>query len=261
MQPLKLIKINSTGPLVKAWQFFLVGQNFYKDEVDGKFGPLTQQASIDFQKTHALQPDGVVGNKTFGIAMQLGFEGVEDIRKDKAGTGWPPKPSFNPLVNNAARQRLFGTFTYVHAPQPDNFEHIRVTNNWAKENIVPVTIPQIKQLTGGDKMEFHKLAASQLAKLWKDWQDEGLLYLVLSFNGSYVPRFIRGSTSVLSNHAFGTAFDINVAWNKLGAIPTLAGQRGSVRELVPIANENGFYWGGHFSRLDGMHFEVAKIIS
>jgi len=40
----------------------------------------------------------------------------------------------------------------------------------------------------------------------------------------------------------------------------LVGQKGCVRELVPIAHENGFYWGGHFSRLDGMHFEIAKIL-
>jgi len=28
---------------------------------------------------------------------------------------------------------------------------------------------------------------------------------------------------------------------------------------VPIAHDHGFYWGGHFSRSDGMHFEVAKL--
>ena len=50
----------------------------------------------------------------------------------------------------------------------------------------------------------------------------------------------------------------------------MIGQIGCVRELVPIANECGFYWGGHFGkevngkmvgRLDGMHFEIAKIIN
>jgi hypothetical protein len=73
-----------------------------------------------------------------------------------------------------------------------------------------------------------------------------------------VPIFIRGNTTTLSNHAFGTAFDINADQNSLGARPALVGQRGSTRELVPLANKWGFYWGGHFgSRPDGMHFEIA----
>lgn len=64
-----------------------------------------------------------------------------------------------------------------------------------------------------------------------------------------------------SNHAWGTAFDINVPWNGLGATPALVGARGSVRKLVPLANEHGFYWGGHFNgRPDGMHFEIAQIL-
>lgn len=256
MQPLKLIEINSTGTLVKAWQFFLTGQGFYKNKVDGKFGPDTKQASIDFQKKYKLQPDGVVGNKTYGVAMQLGFGGVEDKRKDKSGADWPPKPDFNPLASNAARKKLFGTFTYEPKPVPGNPENIRITNNWVSANIITVTIPQLKKI---NKMQFHKLAAPQLIQLWKDWEAANLLHLVLSYEGSYMARFVRGSASVLSNHSFGTAFDINYAWNKLGAVPALAGQKGSVRELVPIANENGFYWGGHFSRLDGMHFEIARL--
>jgi hypothetical protein len=47
----------------------------------------------------------------------------------------------------------------------------------------------------------------------------------------------------------------------LNKTPAMIGEKGCVRELVPIANECGFYWGGHFTRKDGMHFEIAKIIN
>jgi hypothetical protein len=107
-------------------------------------------------------------------------------------------------------------------------------------------------------MQFHRLAADQLIGLWQDWEQAGLLDRILSFDGAFVPRFIRGSTKTLSNHAFGSAFDINASLNGLGVRPPLFGQRGSVRELVPIAHKWGFYWGGHFNtRPDGMHFEIA----
>jgi hypothetical protein len=43
-------------------------------------------------------------------------------------------------------------------------------------------------------------------------------------------------------------------------VPALVGQKGAVRELVPIAHENGVFWGGQFKRKDGMHFEIAKIL-
>ena len=39
-------------------------------------------------------------------------------------------------------------------------------------------------------------------------------------------------------------------------------ETGCVFELVSIAHDHGFFWGGHFNapRVDGMHFEVAKIV-
>jgi predicted lactoylglutathione lyase len=46
----------------------------------------------------------------------------------------------------------------------------------------------------------------------------------------------------------------------LGCVPALVGKDGSVRKLVEIAHQNGFFWGGHFTRLDGMHWEIAKLI-
>ncbi len=88
-----------------------------------------------------------------------------------------------------------------------------------------------------------------------------MLDQVLTFDGSFVPRLIRGSKASLSCHAFGTAFDINAAFNPLNQMPPLAGRPGSVRDLVQIANKHGFFWGGHFrTRLDGMHFEVAQLL-
>jgi len=72
---------------------------------------------------------------------------------------------------------------------------------------------------------------------------------------------VRGSRKTLSNHAYGTAFDINAGWNPMGRTPPVVKKEGSVRRLVETANVYGFYWGGHYpNRPDGMHFEAAKII-
>lgn len=177
---------------------------------------------------------------------------------------FPRRPGFSPLVSTADRQKIFGTFEYRSAPIGGNPEAIVILGDWADRNIVRVEIPQMarsKIMHAPKAMYFHRLAADQLCGLWMDWEAAGLLHLVLTYEGSFVPRFIRGSRSVLSNHAFGTAFDINYAWNQLGATPMGAGKKGSVRELVPIAHRWGFYWGGHFAgRPDGMHFEVARIL-
>jgi hypothetical protein len=260
MEPLKLIRINSKGPLVTSWEFFLIGQGLFEGSADGIFDEKVKVATIKFQQKHGLQPDGIVGNKTFGQAMMLGFEGAEDTRSDKSGPDWPPLPKFKPLVGNEARQKVFGKFNFISAPVPGNPENIRIMDDWESKNIVTVSIPQLIPIKGSDKVRFHKLAAPQMVKLWADWEKAGLMPLVLTWAGSFVPRFIRGSREVLSNHAFGSAFDINVAWNPLGAVPALVGQKGAVRELVPIAHENGVFWGGQFKRKDGMHFEIAKIL-
>lgn len=179
-----------------------------------------------------------------------------------AGADFPPRPAFEPLKGLAARQKLFGTFAFVADPQPGNKEHIRVTDNWATTNIVNVRIPVKLAFRNTDSLTipFHKDAQKQLLGLWLEWEKQGLTDRILSFDGGYVPRFIRGSTTELSNHAFGSAFDINAAFNGLKKQPALLGEKGCVRELVTIANDFGFFWGGHFrNRLDGMHFEIAEL--
>jgi hypothetical protein len=256
-----VLKLGIEGSDVKKWQMFLVGQRLARFVPNGKFGPATRTATIAFQKKHALDPDGKVGNQTLGRAMSLGFELI-DFVGDKS-SGLPKQPDFKPLIGTAARQQAFGRFSFVSAPQPDNAEAIRITDDWEVENIVKVAIPQLAGKKGAPSsgtMRFHRLAATQLQEMFKAWSKARLLGRVITWDGSFVARFIRGSTTVLSNHAFGSAFDINAAFNPLGAEPALPEENGCVFKLVATAHDHGFYWGGHFAkRRDGMHFEVAEL--
>jgi len=258
---LKLLKNGSTGHFVTQWQIFLRGQGFLVNS-SGLFDDDTEAATKQFQRRCRIEDDGIVGNQTLGKAVSLGLEIVDYAETESS---YPPKPGFPPLTNNAARQQLFGPLEFAPAPTASNPERIRITNGWDAANIVRVAIPQLVGVDGANPdgaVHFHRRAAQQLVGLWQAWEQRGLLHLVLSYSGDYAPRFVRGRANdqVLSNHAFGTAFDINYAWNKLGVEPATSGSKGSVYELVPVAHEFGFYWGGHFTRRDGMHFEVAQIV-
>lgn len=258
---LPVLRRGSTGEAVEHWQQFLIGQNILNDVADGRFGELTEEATKKYQTVKGLTPDGIVAAQTYAKALEDGFDGIID------DPDFPPKPDFAPLLSTAARQGIFGKFDFVANPAPDNPERIKILGDWEPKNIVTVDIPELQGIDtfgtpNSGKMQFHKKAEPQLKGLWTAWKAKDLLKLVLTFNGSFVPRFIRGSRTVLSNHAFGSAFDINFEWNKLGHTPASVGNKGSVRLLVPIANDYGFYWGGHFnSRKDGMHFEVAEILT
>ena len=258
---IKVLKLGSIGPIVAQWQTFLRGQGFIVD-ASGTFDDATERATREFQIKHELDIDGKVGNETFGKAGMLGFELVDHTETD---ADFPALPAFGPLVGNSARQTLFGPLEFVPAPTGDNPEALRITNGWDKTNLEKVPIPQLKQITGGPvsgKLFFHKKAGEQLRALWQAWDDRGLLGKVLAFDGAYNPRFVRGGAAKqnLSNHAFGTAFDINASFNRLGTEPATSTEQGCLYLLVPVAHEFGFYWGGHFSRRDGMHFEVAKLL-
>lgn len=208
------------------------------------------------------------GTPSFAVALTgAGGAATKPAAPFVAGTGtgttFPPAPDFVPLKNTAARQALFGTFQYVLDPQPDNPEHIRITDGWDKKEIVnvQVTTLDVAGRKGPFAFPFNRKAAPQLQALWAAWEKAGLLDRILTFDGSFVPRLIRGSQASLSCHAFGAAFDINAAFNPRDRIPATIDKKGSVRELVTIANAHGFFWGGHFrTRLDGMHFEVAKLL-
>jgi peptidoglycan hydrolase-like protein with peptidoglycan-binding domain len=252
-----VLRRGSEGPDVLRWQEFLIGKELLASHADGRFGPDTEAATRAFQRAHGLLDDGVVGPATLAVALQQHFDaGLTDPLGGQNGLDWPPRPDFPPLVSNAERMQLFGAFDFRRVP--GERDAIEILGGWTQANIVAVPLPAHPALPRTAK--FHRKIAAQVEALFRAWNDAGLLHHIRTWEGSFVPRYVRGSATTLSNHAWGTAFDVNYRWNPLGAVPALRGQEGSVRELVPLAHQHGFYWGGHFTRRDGMHFEAAKIL-
>jgi hypothetical protein len=258
------LRKGATGAEVKSWQLFLRGSVPNSEMiVDGMFNDATLIETIAFQSAHGLKPDGVVGPLTFATAMSLGFDPTRDDSGDENGPNWPPKPDCWP-ISYYDREHLFGVIKYVPAAIPGNPEAVSIVNDWARHNIMTIDVPQlvgVKNASKAGTIFIHKVIAKQTLDLFAAWESAELTGRLLTWDGSWVPRFVRGSRSVLSNHSWGTAFDINAQWNMIGRRPALKGHKGCVRELVQIAYDHGFYWlGWKTQNCDGMHFEAFKIM-
>lgn len=72
----------------------------------------------------------------------------------------------------------------------------------------------------------------------------------------YAFRQTRGSDKILSNHASGTAIDLNAIKHPLGKSNTFnKDQRNTINLLI---TKYGLAWGGNYKkRKDDMHFEIA----
>ncbi len=266
---MKFLKLGSKGNLVEQWQYFLIGEEYYLVNATATFDESTHMATVQFQRMCGLSPDGVIGPATMKKAKDFGFliEEFEDkdefkvkVTNDMNSYNWPAVPDFRTLSSDKTED-LFGEIKFKALSNGN----IKITNRWDKKHIKRIKVSQLNKLGqrwGHDDgyILFHKKGEDQMKALWDAWEKEGLLRYVTDWCCSYSPRFIRGSKTRLSNHAFGTAFDINIRANGLGKVPPKVGDKGSLRLLVPLANKFGFFWGGHYrKRKDGMHFELAKL--
>lgn len=244
---IRSLRIGSKGRDVAVLQQFLIGQNIPFGLADGTYGPKTAKAVAVYQARHHLNADGIAGQRTLGHMIGRGLALVSDTELDVPA----PPADMRPLVSNEARQRRWGRFAYRAAPLSGNPENIEITDDWEDRHIVTITCPVFAK-----KVRLHRQVTDDYIAAMQEVIQLGKKELLLTHEGAFVPRFIRGSRVTLSNHAWGTAFDVNYNWNQLGHMPAYIGQRGSVRDLVPIFARHNFYWGGWFrARRDGMHFE------
>lgn len=128
---------------------------------------------------------------------------------------------------------------------------ISIKGRWVRDWIVGIDLPVV------GRAFVNRIMVDQLVAAFAELDRLDLLDLIdaKQFGGGWVPRHIDWNPrKPLSMHAWGLAIDINTADNALGAKPTLDPR------IVATFERWGFAWGGRWSRPDGMHFELAKVI-
>jgi len=97
-------------------------------------------------------------------------------------------------------------------------------------------------LLAGFAAEFHQLIEPLDHGALDDW--------------AYCYRMVRAEPTKLSNHASGTAIDLNSTKHPLDKAGTFPAEK--VPMIQALAKKYGLTWGGDYkSRKDEMHFEVA----
>ncbi|HEY9251328.1 MAG TPA: M15 family metallopeptidase [Nocardioides sp.] len=121
--------------------------------------------------------------------------------------------------------------------------------SWVSSHIVTAQVPILGSVT------CNKVMIPQLRAALQEVVDRGLARTIdpKQYAGCYYPRFIANTTQ-LSNHAFGTAVDLNTAGNQRGTVGEMD------RTVVSIFERWGFTWGGNWKWTDPMHFEMNRIV-
>lgn len=277
---------NNVPAEVQRWQYFLLRRGIPQvGKVDADFGTKTEEATKIFQLQQGITVNGKVNQKTLDVASAFGYTILDgSYYNDRESAAWPPAPGGLSSPSSAWRNSKFTCFRFVQKAiaYRDRPERIVIRDScdgsisdWSSHHIVDLVSSIFSHVEGyHGYFRVHKETKETLEELLHQWKAADLLHLPITYAGAFDPRYIYGhspgnaaqplklSTAAgsLSNHAFGSAFDINATWNWIGTVPAVCGRKGSVRELVEIANRTGFYWGGHFGggRIDGMHFEMAR---
>ncbi|MBT8410820.1 MAG: peptidoglycan-binding protein [Octadecabacter sp.] len=82
------------------------------------------------------------------------------------------------------------------------------------------------------------------------------VYDIMGQAGVGCCRHVRGSSSSISNHSWGSAIDITLG-GRVDPYNNDKITRGMI-EIIPIFNEHKWYSGAYFGREDCMHLEVSK---
>lgn len=115
--------------------------------------------------------------------------------------------------------------------------------------------PEVRIATIPKRIYCNKLLITPLTTAFANIIACGLEEEVLTYDGCFnirVSKSASGKPANASLHSWGLAIDINAAWNRFGATPTLS------KELVSCFSKAGFDWGGTWAYPDGMHFQLAS---
>jgi len=82
------------------------------------------------------------------------------------------------------------------------------------------------------------------------------IYAKVGTAGALCVRNIRGSSTSISNHSWGTAIDLTLEGQLDGFAD--GGTQFGLLILAEYFNDEGWFWGAAYNREDSMHFEVGE---
>jgi len=251
-----------------------ISNRIAKDLRERKIGDETFEHFLD-RGDLQVTPDPEVIYKNF-LSLANRYSQLEDRLKQLSDTKDPEARSLGDQATTALKQGDIQTAeeiakalelqrqleSQVQFHQIDATGSVEFLNDWDKQNIVIVNIPELASVGAGTTdVKFYKPAAKQLKAAFDEIQQAGLMGEIHEWCGSYSPRVRRGANA-LSAHAFGTAFDINCSTMPMGRPVELSKQPKFV-ELIKIFRKHGFLWGGMRGGPTGvpdpMHFQLYRI--
>lgn len=261
---------NNVDDVVKV-QHLLAQQGMPVGRADGLCGPRTIGAIYTFQSGFLSQPDGLVepGGKTLQRLNLVAFKPstsnkiapkVVTPQEVKKTVPAAPGTSLIRLVRrdslgplNSGLQAVSNQYMLEKLGKPrESFSQAcqPVTNEKLKKYITTASVGPFK--VTGLKPAVDSLRAIMAEIALK--QPE--VYQALGSAGMLCARNVRGSTTSISNHSWGTAIDLklNGALDGYGDGMVQYG----LTLIAPIFNAHGWYWGVAFRKEDAMHFEVSR---
>ena len=114
-----------------------------------------------------------------------------------------------------------------------------------KRTIGPITVTMLKPALDSLERVMNRLK-----------ETDPDIYAKVGTAGALCVRFIRKSTTSISNHSWATAIDLTLE-GKLDGFAD-GGTQFGLLILAEYFNEEGWFWGAAYNREDSMHFEVGE---
>jgi hypothetical protein len=150
-------------------------------------------------------------------------------------------------ASNATMQAQFGAPRATYSQSCQAVTHTALAARMVTRSVGPFRV------TGLDS------AVTSLSTIMASIEaDQRLVYRVLGTAGMHCARYVRGSTTSISNHSWGTAIDLTI-----DGILDPRGDNGIQFGLHLIAssfNANGWFWGAGFTTEDAQHFEAGSAL-
>jgi peptidoglycan hydrolase-like protein with peptidoglycan-binding domain len=239
--------------------------------IDGMCGPRTVRAIVTFQASFLPHPDGRVDAQG-STWRHLNNAPASEMPRKPAQSPAASLARAQPPANASSNQDLIAriprpakgtinqgliavspSFMVQQLGQPRNAYSANcqpITNATLQKHVVSESVGPFKVTGLKPALASLREALSQVKR------EQPAVYAALGTAGMLCCRYIRGSTTNISNHSWGTAVDLTLkgVLDKRGDNMVQVG----LSLMAPIMNQHGWYWGAAFGTEDAMHFEASR---